>query len=62
MREQKHFGIRIDAELHYKLQFIADYEGRSVSSLTRNILRRYVATFERKRGAIPPPDEREKNT
>ena len=29
--KDKHLGIRIDSELHYKLHYISQYEGRSAT-------------------------------
>lgn len=29
MEKDKHIGIRIDKEIHYKLHYISKYEGRS---------------------------------
>lgn len=29
--KDKHLGIRIDSELHYKLHYISNYEGRSTN-------------------------------
>ncbi len=31
MKKGKHLGIRIDEELHYKMQYIAAYEDRSLN-------------------------------
>ena len=28
-KENKHLGIEIDKELHYKLRYVAEFEGRS---------------------------------
>ena len=30
-KEQKHLGIRLDGALHAKFQYVAQYEGRSMS-------------------------------
>lgn len=52
IRKNKHLGIRIDEELHYKLHFISKYEGRSVNGQILYVLRRMVMDFEEKYGKI----------
>ena len=53
----KHFGLKIDPDLHYKLRYIANYEGRSLSGQALYTLRRYVQAFEEKHGVIQVPTE-----
>ena len=54
MRGQKHIGIRInDALLHYKLHYIAKYEGRSANGQILYLIRQCIAEFEKKHGEIP---------
>ena len=55
----RHLGLRIEAELHYKLKCIADYEGRSLSGLIHFLLQRQVRAYERARGPICTPFEQE---
>ena len=31
MEKDKHLGLHIDRELHYKLQYVSKYDGRSIS-------------------------------
>ena len=59
--EYKHLGIRIDPHLHYKLRYIASYEGRSISGQVLYSLRQSVQAFEAKHGEIKenPPKETE---
>mgnify|MGYP001218961194 CR=1 FL=1 len=47
MEKDKHLGLHIDRELHYKLQYVSKYDGRSVSGEVLYLLRRYIADFER---------------
>ncbi len=52
MIKDKHLGLHIDKELHGKLQYVAQYDGRSISGEVLYLLRRYIADFEAKHGEI----------
>lgn len=56
-KNRKHLGIEIDRDLHYKLHFVAKYEGRSANGQILFLLRRYIADFEEKEGPIEVPPE-----
>lgn len=56
-KNNKHLGIEIDPELHYKLFYIAKYEGRSGSSQIIQIIRKCVREFEETVEKIEVPDE-----
>ena len=56
MEKNKHLGLHIDWELHYKLQYVSKYDGRSVSGEVLYLLRRYIADFEERHGQIELPD------
>ncbi|MBQ8532715.1 MAG: hypothetical protein IJ432_04700 [Clostridia bacterium] len=51
-KENKHLGIEIDKELHYKLHYIAKYEGRSGNGEIIYLLRKYIEEFEKENGEI----------
>jgi len=51
-KENKHLGIEIDKELHYKLRYVAEYEGRSGNGQVIYVLKEYIKEFERKNGVI----------
>ena len=51
-KNNKHLGIEIDPELHYKLRYIADYEGRSGNSQILYLIRQCVRAFEKEHGEI----------
>jgi len=38
--KSKHLGLRIDSEMHYKLRYIADYEGRSINGEVLYLIRK----------------------
>ena len=50
--KDKHLGLRIDPETHYKLHYIAKYEGRSGNGQVLYLIRRSIADFEAKYGEI----------
>ncbi len=57
MEKDKHLGLHIDRELHYKLQYVAKYDGRSISGEVLYLLRQYIADFEQQHGKIELPDK-----
>ena len=57
MEKDKHLGLHIDRELHYKLQYVSKYDGRSVSGEVLYLLRRYIADFEERNGKIELPEK-----
>jgi len=51
-KENKHLGIEIDKELHYKLHYISKYEGRSANGQILYLVRKCIEDFEEKHGDI----------
>ena len=41
--KDKHLGLRIDTELHYKLHYISQYEGRSANGEVIYLIRKAVS-------------------
>ena len=58
VEKDKHLGLHIDRELHYKLQYVSKYDGRSISGEVSYLLRRYIADFEERHGKIELPEEK----
>lgn len=56
-RNNKHLGIEVEPELHYKIKQIAKYEGRSVNGQIIYLVRRCIREFEQREGRIPLPEE-----
>ena len=54
-KKNKHLGIEIDPELHYKLHYIAKYEGRSANGQILYLLRKCIKEFESAEGEIVIP-------
>ena len=59
MKKGKHLGIRIDEELHYKMQYIAAYEDRSLNGEVLYALRQHARSFEKQHGPIPYPPKQD---
>lgn len=51
-KNNKHIGMEIDPELHYKLRYIAEYEGRSGNGQILYWIRKGIREFEEANGAI----------
>ena len=56
-KKNKHLGIEIDPELHYKLHYISDYEGRSANGQILYLIRKCIKEFEKADGEISVPEE-----
>ena len=56
-KNNKHLGIEIDPALHYKLHYIAKYEGRSGNGQILHLVRQCIRDFEKAQGEIPVPEE-----
>ena len=54
-KSNKHLGIEVAPDLHYKLQYIAKYEGRSGNGQILYLLRKCIGEFEKEHGEIPVP-------
>lgn len=57
MKKDKHLGIVIDNELHYKLHYISKYEGRSANGQILYLIRKCIAEFEQEFEKIEMPDD-----
>lgn len=55
----KHLGLRIDDETHYKLKYIADYDGRSINKQVIHLIHKCIREFEKENGVIEIPKEKE---
>lgn len=57
MKDKSHLSIRMNSELHDKFQYVASYEGRSMSKQILYLLSKCVRDFEREHGPIELPEE-----
>ena len=51
-KEKTHLSIRMDDELHDKFQYVAKYEGRSMSKQVLYLIAGFVRDFEKAHGPI----------
>ncbi len=51
-KNNKHLGIEIDPELHYKLHYISKYYGRSANGQILFLIRQAIKDFEKDDGEI----------
>lgn len=51
-KNNKHLGIEIDPELHFKLHYVASYEGRSANGQILYLIRKCIHEFEKENGRI----------
>ena len=58
-KDQTFMSIRINKELHDKFQYVAAYEGRSMSKQILYLLNKCVRDFEREHGPIELPKDEE---
>ncbi len=54
-KNNKHLGIEVDPELHFKLHYISKYEGRSANGQILYLIRRCIQEFEKTNGEIILP-------
>ena len=54
-KNNKHLGIEIDPELHYKLHYISKYYGRSANGQILYLIRQEIKAFEQSEGQIEMP-------
>ena len=52
MNVKKHLSIRMDGELHDKFQYVAAYEGRSMSGQILYLIQSCIREFEKEHGPI----------
>jgi len=56
-KRNKHLGIEVTPELHHKLHYIANYEGRSGNGQILYLIRQCIRDFEAIHGRIPDKDD-----
>lgn len=60
MKREKHVGFRIENELHRKMVYIAEYEGRSLTWQMVHLMQDCVRQFEKEHGPIETTEKRER--
>ncbi len=54
-KNNKHLGLEIPPEIHYKLHYISKYEGRSANGQVMYLLQKCIREFEKAEGEIVIP-------
>ena len=58
-KDNKHLGIEISPDLHYKLHYISKYYGRSANGEILYLIRQAIKEFEQVEGEIEFPKKEE---
>lgn len=56
MAKECYLSIRIDRETHDKIQYVAAYEGRSMSGQIVHLMQENIRKFEKENGPITAED------
>lgn len=56
MAKECYLSIRMDRETHDKIQYVAAYEGRSMSGQIVHLIQRCIREFEKEQGPISEQD------
>ena len=51
----RYLSLRLDPVEHYKLDYVAQYEGRTMSGLIKHLIHRIIRKYEKKYGEIELP-------
>lgn len=56
-RSIKNIGLRVSPEVHKKLRYIAEYEGRTINGQAYYLILSCIREFEKEHGPIPGEDQ-----
>ncbi len=56
-KNNKHIGMEIPADIHYKFHYISRFEGRSGNGQIQYLIKQCIKEFEKENGEIQLPDE-----
>ena len=51
-KNEKHFGLRVDAEILAKFRYVCGYVGRSANSQIIQLMLKFIANYEKEHGKI----------
>ena len=54
---EKHFGLRVDAEILAKFRYVCGYTGRSANRQIIQLMLKFIADYEREHGKIVLEEE-----
>lgn len=49
---EKHFGLRVDADILAKFRYVCRYVGRSANSQIIQLMLKFIANYEKEHGKI----------
>lgn len=49
---EKHFGLRVDADILAKFRYVCGYTGRSANSQIIQLMLKFIANYEKEHGKI----------
>lgn len=52
MEKDKHLGIRIDSDTHWKLKSMSEFDGRSINGEILYLIRQAIAKHELEHGKL----------
>lgn len=55
--KEKHFGLRVDAEILAKFRYVCGYTGRSANSQIIQLMLKFIAAYEKEHGKIELEEE-----
>lgn len=53
---EKHFGLRVDRDTLSRFHYVCNYVGRSANSQIVQLMRKFIAGYEKEHGEINPED------
>ena len=56
VKDRTHLSIRMDNDIHDKIQYISKYDGRSMSNLILQLMKTCIREFEKEHGPITEED------
>ena len=51
-KHEKHFGLRVDADILAKFRYVSEYEGRSANSQLIQLMIKFISEYEKEHGKI----------
>jgi len=57
-KNEKHFGLRVEAETLAKFRHVCDYVGRSANSQIIQLILKFIAQYEKEQGKTELTDKK----
>ena len=56
-KNEKSFGLRVDAGILARFRYVCDYEGRSANTQLIRLMLKFIADYEKEQGKIELPGD-----